>query len=84
MASLENEQFDLIFLDLLLGTHSGLGTLKEIKAMAPQTPVVMITGAPDSDSVSKALNMGAFAYIPKPVRLETLSSITEKALQSNS
>lgn len=84
MNCLEQEQFDLIFLDLLLGTHSGITTLQQIKQVAPTTPVVMITGAPDSDSVSKAVSMGAFAYIPKPVRLETLASITEKALQYNS
>jgi len=72
--------YDLIFLDLLLGTHSGIATLKEIRNGHPDTPVIMVTGAPDSETVSQAFSMGAFAYIPKPVRLDTLAAITEKAL----
>jgi len=77
---LAHKSYALIFLDLLLGTHSGITILKEIKKSNPETPVIMVTGAPDSDSVSQAISMGAFAYIPKPVRLETLVDITEKAL----
>lgn len=77
---LKANRFDLIFLDLLLGTHSGISVLKQIRERAPQTPVVMITGAPDEDTVSQAIKAGAFAYIPKPVRQETLMAMTSKAL----
>ena len=73
-------EFDLVFLDLLLGAHSGINTLKEIKQRAPFCPVIMITGAPDEETVSQAVRIGAFAYIPKPVRQEILSSITRKGL----
>lgn len=75
------KHYALIFLDLLLGTHSGISILKEIKKGNPETPVIMVTGAPDTDTVSQAIGMGAFAYIPKPVRLDTLIAITEKALK---
>jgi two-component system, NtrC family, response regulator HydG len=78
---LKAKHYDLIFLDLLLGTHSGIATLKEIRNGHPDTPVIMVTGAPDSESVSQAISMGAFAYMPKPVRLDTLTAITEKALK---
>jgi two-component system, NtrC family, response regulator HydG len=80
LAAIENHDFDLIFLDLLLGIHSGLVTLETIKSRLPLTPVIMVTGAPDEDTVSKAISLGAFAYIPKPVRQETLQTITEEAL----
>jgi DNA-binding NtrC family response regulator len=81
MASLKQTRYDLIFLDLLLGTHSGITTLAEIMKHSPDTPVVMVTGAPDSESVSQAVSLGAFAYIPKPIRLDTLLAITDKALE---
>jgi len=77
---LEEGAYDLIFLDLLLGTHSGISLLKSITRIAPQTPGVMVTGAPDEETVSQAIHCGAFAYIPKPVRQETLMTITTKAL----
>ncbi len=73
-------EFDLIFLDLLLGLHSGLTLLKDIRQQLPNTPVVMVTGAPDEQTVSDAIRSGAFAYIPKPVRQDTLETITRKAL----
>ncbi|RME40191.1 MAG: response regulator, partial [Deltaproteobacteria bacterium] len=46
------KSYDLIFLDLLLGLHSGLTLLKEIREQLPQTPVVMVTGAPDEQTIS--------------------------------
>ncbi|PNU21096.1 hypothetical protein C2E25_03430 [Geothermobacter hydrogeniphilus] len=80
LAQLEAKNYDLIFLDLLLGTHSGISVLRQIRQIAPLTPVVMVTGAPDEDTVSEAIRCGAFAYIPKPVRQETLMTMTAKAL----
>ncbi len=74
------KSYDLIFLDLLLGLHSGLTLLKEIREQLPQTPVVMVTGAPDEQTISEAIRTGAFAYIPKPVRQDTLLTMAEKAL----
>lgn len=75
------KHYDLIFLDLLLGAESGITTLKQIRIRQPDTQVIMVTGAPDTTTVSQAISLGAYAYIPKPVRLETLSAITEKALR---
>lgn len=80
MAKITANDFDLIFLDLLLGTHSGIAVLKAIKQATPLTPVIMVTGAPDEETVSQAIRVGAFAYIPKPVRQETLMTIAQKAL----
>lgn len=80
LQALAETDFDLIFLDLLLGVHSGLGTLQEIKQQYADIPVIMITGAPDEETVSRAIRLGAFAYVPKPVRQETLANITRKAL----
>lgn len=83
LQALADDHYDLIFLDLLLGVHSGLGTLQEIKQHHAEIPVIMITGAPDEETVAKAIRLGAFAYVPKPVRQETLANITHKALALN-
>lgn len=74
-------RFDLVFLDLLLGAHSGIDTLQRIREIDSDCPVVMITGAPDETTVSRAILLGAFAYIPKPIRRDTLLDVTEKALE---
>jgi transcriptional regulator with PAS, ATPase and Fis domain len=41
----------------------------------------MVTGSPDLDTATDAVRLGAFDYIPKPVRHEMLLRITRKALQ---
>ena len=72
--------FDLIFLDITLGDDNGLQFLAELHARCPSTPVVMITGAPEVASAAAALREGAFDYVAKPLRQETLLRITRQAL----
>ena len=78
---IETDGFDLIFLDILLGGDSGIDVLRICKEKNPTCPVVMITGAPALDTATDAVRLGAYDYIPKPVRHETLLRITSKALQ---
>ncbi len=79
--ALSVRDFDLVYLDILLGGDSGIDALRICKEMNPACPVVMVTGSPDLDTATDAVRLGAFDYIPKPVRHETLLRITRKALQ---
>ena len=78
---IENVDFDLIFLDILLGNDSGIDVLRICKEKNPTCPVVMITGSPTLDTATDAVRLGAYDYIPKPVRHETLLRVAHKALQ---
>jgi PAS domain S-box-containing protein len=80
-AALSAQDFDLIYLDILLGVDSGIEALRLCKEQNPVCPVVMVTGSPNLDTATEAVRLGAFDYIPKPVRQETLLRITQKALQ---
>ena len=73
--------FDVVFADIILGGHTGIELLREIRAKDPHCCVVMITGHPHHDSASEALRLGAFDYIPKPVEQETLLRTAKMALQ---
>ena len=70
----------MIFIDILLGGDSGIDALRICKESNPVCPVVMITGSPTLDTATDAVRLGAYDYIPKPVRHETLLRITSKAL----
>ena len=61
---LKQSAFDLIFLDIQLGRHSGLDLLKIVREKFANCPVVMITGAPDVATAAEAVRHGAFDYIP--------------------
>ncbi len=78
---IRKENIDFILLDIMLGEHTGIELLREIKLMGLNTPVIMITGQPDIDNAASALRHGAFDYIVKPIRRETLLRVTKHALQ---
>jgi PAS domain S-box-containing protein len=74
------EPFDLIFIDIRLGSDNGLELLGQMRTRCPATPIVMITGAPDVTTAATALRQGAFDYIPKPLSQETLLHAAHRAL----
>jgi PAS domain S-box-containing protein len=72
--------YDLAFVDIMLATENGIDLLKDIKKLSPSTQVVMFTGCPEVESAAEAVRQGAFDYLTKPIRLETLMAVTRHAL----
>jgi len=64
------------------GTREGFAILKLILEQAPETKVVVVSGATDSSSAKRAVDSGAFEFYPKPVNIEQLNQIVERAYQS--
>jgi two-component system, NtrC family, response regulator HydG len=73
--------YDLIFLDILLKNQSGINVLRVIRKQPISPPVIMVTGAPEVETAAEAVRLGAFDYIAKPVRQETLLRLAKLALQ---
>ena len=59
--------YQLVLLDVRLPDESGYGLLEELKALRPDTAVVMISGVDDAELGKAALEHGAHAYHVKPV-----------------
>jgi PAS domain S-box-containing protein len=78
---INEEHFDLIITDIVLGDDSGTVLLKHIQNTGIQCPVVMITGFPSLDTAAAAVRYGAFEYISKPVNKETLLRFVRHALK---
>ncbi len=72
--------YDLVFLDISLGKESGLDLLAELRQRSPFCPVVKITGSPEVNTATEALRRGAFDYVPKPLRQDSLLRVTRQAL----
>ncbi len=81
LSSLEREQFQICLLDLRIGKESGLDVLLKIKEIQPSIEVIMITAYGSIESSVKALQLGAFSYITKPVDIEEIKVNIKKALQ---
>jgi DNA-binding NtrC family response regulator len=64
--------FDVAILDLKMEGMDGLEVLKVLKKMAPELPVIMLTGHGCQTSARDALANGAFDYLSKPYDFEDL------------
>jgi DNA-binding NtrC family response regulator len=78
---IENNTFDLIISDIVLEGASGIDLLRRAKELNKECPVVMVTGYPNIKSASEAVRLGAFDYLPKPVKKEELLRTARLALQ---
>lgn len=79
---LNDADFDLVFADVVLpGGKTGIDVFRELRSRNLDCPVVMITGDPNVESASDAVRLGAFDYIPKPLRQETLLRVAAMALK---
>jgi CheY-like chemotaxis protein len=79
---LEQDQYDVVLLDLLLQDSQRLGTLMEIHGQAPKVPIVVFTGLADEVVGLWALSEGAKDYVVKgKITGETLAGTLFDAIQ---
>ncbi|MEW6387461.1 MAG: sigma-54 dependent transcriptional regulator [Thermodesulfobacteriota bacterium] len=72
---------DLVLLDVVLPGISGMEALKRIKEQFPDTEVILITGHASINAAIEAIRIGAFHYVAKPLRLEEIRLLIQKALE---
>jgi len=73
--------FDLIISDIILKGSSGIDILRKVNERQLNCSVIMITGAPDISTATEALRLGAYDYIPKPVKKQPLLHVVNIALK---
>ena len=69
----ERQSFDLVFLDLKLPDVAGDELYSKLKELHPDMPIVIITGYPDSEILSKILASGPVTVIKKPIEFDQLN-----------
>ncbi len=74
---------DAVLLDLSLGAENGLTILDRIRSTYADLPVVMITGYGTLEVAVKAIKMGAYDFLPKPLDFEKLCGVLERAVESS-
>lgn len=76
--AVENLKPEVVVLDLSLPIINGLQACKQIKAVAPQTRVVIVSVADDADITREALRLGASAFMLKNVAASELLPTIDK------
>lgn len=69
---LRSEEFDAALLDLKLQGMDGIEILRVFKLMAPEMPILMLTGHGSREAMEACLRLGAEEYLSKPVEFEVL------------
>ena len=64
---LDDTAFDIVFLDLTLSDPGGIEVLQRIKKLRSDLPVVIITGYPDSELMTPAIEHGTISVLKQPV-----------------
>jgi len=78
--TLKREVIDLIFLDVLLPKLGGIKALEQIRKEWPVTEIVMISGHASIDMAVRAVKLGAFDFLEKPLSLEKVLTVCRNAL----
>jgi DNA-binding NtrC family response regulator len=75
---LRQQDVNLIVTDINMPEMNGIAFLRELNKHFPKSNVIMITAYGGVESYIEAMNLGAFEYINKPVKIDELKSILKK------
>src|SRR5689334_18507532 len=77
--ALLREAYDVVLLDVRFPGENGLDLLASIRADAPETTVIMMSGNADLETAVQATRLGAYDFLEKPLSLERLLVILRNA-----
>ena len=74
-----NESIDVVVTDMRMPDQDGLVLCRALQARMPAVPVILTTAFGSMDIAIAALRAGAFDFLPKPFRIDTLIAVIERA-----
>ena len=83
IASLAESRPDIVTLDAVLPGMDGLETLRQMKKLIPDIPVIMLSGHGQARTIVEAMRLGASDFLRKPFEVEELELAFQKALETH-
>jgi two-component system response regulator AtoC len=81
LQALEEEPVDLVISDIRMPELDGLTLLQEIKRVAPETSVLMMTAFGSIDTAVQAIKAGAYDYLTKPFKMDEVIVVVRRAME---
>jgi two-component system, NtrC family, nitrogen regulation response regulator NtrX len=81
LGMLKEHSPDLVLLDVWMKGMDGIATLKEIRKVRPDLPVVMVSGHANIELAVSATREGAYDFLEKPLSLERVVLVVQRALE---
>lgn len=72
---------DVAFLDITMPKKDGLTVLKELGDLVSEIPIIVITGYGTMQTAIKAMQLGAFDYVTKPLNIQHLRLLVDRAIE---
>lgn len=80
LTQIEQQQPQLVFMDVQMPGMTGLEALAVIRERWPTLPVIMMTAYGTMQTAHEAIRLGTFEYLGKPLEIEQIRSLTQRAL----
>lgn len=81
LKAVRDEQFDIALCDFRLPDKDGLELLKDIRLIRPKLPVIIMTRYADIRVAIKAIKMGAYEYVTKPINPDEILAAMKGAFE---
>jgi DNA-binding NtrC family response regulator len=81
LQALEEEPADLIISDIRMPEMDGLTLLQEVKRVAPETSVLLMTAFGSIDTAVQAIKAGAYDYLTKPFKMDEIIVVVRRAME---
>src|SRR5438874_1310912 len=75
---IKERHFDCVLMDIRMPRLSGVDAFKEMKKLAPSTPVILMTAYSVQGLIEEARSEGVLAILQKPVALQKILSIVDE------
>jgi len=72
ISAVQDKNFDIVVLDLMMPGIGGLEVMEKIKSMYPDMPIILLTGHGSAKEGMEGLELGAFDYLMKPLDIDEL------------
>ena len=79
--TLKQEACSLVITDMKMPEMDGIQLLREIKQYDPDIGVIIVTAYGEVDSYLESMNLGAFEYLNKPIKVDELKKVISKVLE---
>lgn len=80
LTAIQTKAPEVVLLDIMLPEASGLDVFLQIREMDRRLPIIFITSGTDSSTAIRAMQLGGFDYVTKPLDLPALNDLVEQAV----
>jgi DNA-binding NtrC family response regulator len=82
LEQMDRDAYDVVVLDVKMPGIGGIEVIERLKEKYPRTQVILLTGHSSAKTAESGLKLGAYEYVLKPVKLEILVEMIQKAAQA--